>query len=218
MAQLPNFRQVFPLNHQPAVQQQVPQNVGDLKGSELRLATGTIIILCGVFEIIIATYLICLGDSLHCPYYDRVGWGLWNGAFAIITGSFGLASTRKKSIVITFKILAIIATLICGLCLGFQATITACNGDANGIDRFLLYIIICSSFGLQFVACIIGASATCFRNGVPQHQVITNPRQANVASPYTGVVNMAMQPAPVNGGSVNDDPPSYQVAITQPYI
>lgn len=84
MAQLPNFRQVFPLNHQPAVQQQVPQNVGDLKGSELRLATGTIIILCGVFEIIIATYLICLGDSLHCPYYDRVGWGLWNGAVSAL--------------------------------------------------------------------------------------------------------------------------------------
>ncbi|XP_071837693.1 uncharacterized protein [Apostichopus japonicus] len=228
MAQLPN-QQGFPLNHQPVVmvQQQVPQNVGNLKGSGPRRAMGSLIIACGIVQIIIAIWLLNLRHSYYCSYYERVGWGLWNGVFAILTGSFGLASARKKSMVITFMILAIIATLLCAICCGFQAAQLACIGFYGAVGRFLLYLVICLSYGLQFLFCIIGASFTCVAicvtSGVPQ-QVITYPPyamppgQAYVANPYTGVVNMAMQPAPVNVGSDNDDPPAYQFAVAQPKI
>ncbi|XP_071837453.1 uncharacterized protein [Apostichopus japonicus] len=223
MAQLPN-QQGFPLNYQPVVmvQQQVPQNVGNLKGSGPRRAMGSLIIACGCAQIV---FSICLVIVLR-PYGLLYGhWGIWNGVLAIIIGSFGLASARKKSMVITFMVLAINATLLCVLCCGYQAT-HAAYFRYYDVGAFVLFTISCLLYGLQLLFCIIGASFTCvaLSDGVPQQQLITYPPhamppgQAYGASPYTGVVNMAMQPAPVNVGSVNDDPPAYQFAVAQPKI
>ncbi|XP_071837452.1 uncharacterized protein [Apostichopus japonicus] len=175
MAQLPN-QQGFPSNHQPVVmaQQQVPQNVGNLKGSGPRRVMGSLIIACGSAQIIIS---ICLLIVLR-PYGFFDGhWGIWNGVFAIITGTFGLASARKKSMVITFMILAIIATLLCALCCGVQATYAAQSSGYYYVVPFVLFIIICLSYGLQLLFCIIGASFTCgaLSDGVQQQQLITHP-------------------------------------------
>ncbi|XP_071837455.1 uncharacterized protein [Apostichopus japonicus] len=205
MAQLPN-QQGFPLNYQPVVmvQQQVPQNVGNLKGSGPRRAMGSLIIACGCAQIV---FSICLVIVLR-PYGLLYGhWGIWNG------------------VVITFMVLAINATLLCVLCCGYQAT-HAAYFRYYDVGAFVLFTISCLLYGLQLLFCIIGASFTCvaLSDGVPQQQLITYPPhamppgQAYGASPYTGVVNMAMQPAPVNVGSVNDDPPAYQFAVAQPKI
>ncbi|XP_071837064.1 uncharacterized protein [Apostichopus japonicus] len=213
----------YPLNHQPVImlQQQTTQNVGDLKGSVPRRITGSLIIACGIAQIIISI-VICL------LYYGTIygHWGLWNGVFAVITGSFGLASARKKSMVMTFMVLAIIATLLCAICCGFQASLAAWLSRYYG-DSTVLFITICILYEVQFFCCIFGASFTCvaLSDGVPQQRVITYPHfvmppgQFYGANPYcTGVVNMAMQPAPVNVDSVNDDPPAYQDAVAQPKI
>ncbi|XP_071837696.1 uncharacterized protein [Apostichopus japonicus] len=223
MAQVPN-QHGLPLNHQPGimVQQQIPQHVGDLKGSGPRRTMGSLIIACGIAQIIISILIISFVS--YGFYFGH--WGLWNGVFAITAGSFGLASARKRSMVITFMVLAIIATLLCALCCGFQATYAAFNSRYYG-GMTVLFIIICLSYGLQFLFCIIGASFTCsaLSDGVTQQRVIVYPPyamppgQAYGASPYTGEVNMAMQPAPVNVGSVNDSgPPAYQFAAAEPKI
>ncbi|XP_071837456.1 uncharacterized protein [Apostichopus japonicus] len=218
MAQLPN-QQGFPLNHQPVliVQQLVPQNVGNLKGSGPRRAMGSLIIACGCAQIVLS---ICLLILLR-PYGFFDGhWGIWNGVFAIITGSFGLVSARKKSMVITFMVLAINAAVLCALCCVIQGIFSR----YSSLAPLVLFIIIGLSYGLQFLFCIIGASFTCvaFSCGVP-YQGITYPPhamppgQAYEATPYTGAVNMAMQPAAFNVGS-DEGLPTNDLVTAQPNI
>lgn len=77
MAQAPT-QPGFPLNHQPIFigPQQVPQNVGRLRGSGPRQATGSLIITCGIVQIILGIVLLVLPNRNDM---DCVSWGIWNG-------------------------------------------------------------------------------------------------------------------------------------------
>ncbi|XP_071836744.1 uncharacterized protein [Apostichopus japonicus] len=218
MAQAPT-QPGFPLNHQPIFigPQQVPQNVGRLRGSGPRQVTGSLIITCGIVQIILGIVLLVLPKRNGT---DCVGWGIWNGVFAIITGSFGIKSGRAKSMVITFMILAIIATLMSASCCCAQALQAAFY--RQGYGRRAAYIIICLAYGLEFLSCIIGASYTCValcgaNTQELQHVIVYQPYamppgHGNAANLYPGVVYMANQPASGSYGS----PPTYEFATSQP--
>ncbi|PIK48892.1 hypothetical protein BSL78_14227 [Apostichopus japonicus] len=181
----------------------------------------------------------------HCSNYTRhcftsfaepqrhglCGLGIWNGVFAIITGSFGIKSGRAKSMKSNESLKG------GGLghyfydsrhnCNSNECKLLLCTGVTTafvreGHGRRASYIIICLAYGLECLSCIIGASYTCValcgaNTQELQHVIVYRPYAmppglGNAANLYPGVVNMANLPASGTYGS----PPTYEFATSQP--
>ncbi|KAJ8035897.1 hypothetical protein HOLleu_19712 [Holothuria leucospilota] len=89
-------------------------------GWKVRNIMGILQITFGVIEIVFGIAAICIPMS----YYDDtdvVGWGIWNGVFAIVTGSLGVCSKRRKCMIIAYMVTSIIAAVLSGTCLVWAA-------------------------------------------------------------------------------------------------
>ncbi|PIK53644.1 hypothetical protein BSL78_09456 [Apostichopus japonicus] len=188
MAQAPT-QPGFPLNHQPIFigPQQVPQNVGRLRGSGPRQATGSLIITCGIVQIILGIVLLVLPKRNGM---DCVGWGIWNGVFAIITGSFGIKSGRAKSMQGRGRRASYII-----ICLAYGLEWLSC--------------IIGASYTC---VALCGANTQELQHVIVYQPYAMPPGHGNAANLYPGVVYMANQPASGSYGS----PPTYEFATSQP--
>ncbi|XP_071819553.1 uncharacterized protein [Apostichopus japonicus] len=159
-------------------QPQVIQNAGNLKGSVPRFTVGVAIIICGIIEIMLMIELRTSFDS----YLGVVGWGIWNGA------------------VITFMVLAIIATLMSIIWWGHQASLVPC-GQIDS-DR---YIMITVTYALQACLCVIGAGFTCTALSAD------NQPQQVIVSRFLPVTPPAMHSY---GAVMFDQPPAYTPNIS----
>ncbi|PIK60439.1 hypothetical protein BSL78_02620, partial [Apostichopus japonicus] len=173
---------------QPQFQQNSPSglnqqqyNSSSLKGSTVRVITGGAIIVMGVLEILWAIVLLAVPQDYYYCRVENIGWGIWGGVFAIVTGSFGIASMRHKSMVIVYMILAIIASVIGVGGLISSAGAAGCVGSTehdyhysnnyynNSSDvnvhqqkiHLAFYILLAVTCAIQSLAAIIGASFTC---------------------------------------------------------
>ncbi|XP_071819582.1 uncharacterized protein [Apostichopus japonicus] len=186
-------------------QPQLIQNSKNLRGSVTRLVMGHGIIICGIIEIVLMIELLT-SFELYCSLLDIVGWGIWNGAFAVLTGFFGVFSRKSKCKVIAFMVLAIIATPMSLICGGFQATLASCkNGNGHSYDHDdqdnrVTYIMISVTYALQACFCIVGAAFTCTAlssDNQPQQAIIYQPHP--VAPPAIQSYGLHMdQPPPYN--------------------
>ncbi|PIK61590.1 hypothetical protein BSL78_01408 [Apostichopus japonicus] len=167
----------------PSGQNQQQYHSPSLKGLTARVITGGAIIVMGVFEILWAIVLLAVPLDIYYAYCtaDYIGWGIWGGVFAIVTGSFGIASRRQRSMVIVYMILAIIASVIAGGGLISSAVAADCvyrrlpKNDIYYTSSYFeyvnlmhqlnthvaFYILLAATFAIQSLAAIIGASFTC---------------------------------------------------------
>ncbi|KAJ8035895.1 hypothetical protein HOLleu_19710 [Holothuria leucospilota] len=114
-------------------------------GWKVRNIMGILQITFGVIEIVFGIAAICIPMSYY-DSSDNVGWGIWNGVFAIVTGFLGVYSKRRK-------------------CMWRRQ-----NRAAN----LAVYSILCIVFALQMLMSILGASFTCrpVCSNKPQQQVV----------------------------------------------
>ncbi|XP_071832014.1 uncharacterized protein [Apostichopus japonicus] len=202
----PQFQQ-----NSPSGQNQQQYNSSSLKGSTVRVITGGVIIVMGVFEILWAIVLLAVPRSYCVAEY--LGWGIWGGVFAIVTGSFGIASMRHKCMVIVYMILAIIASVIGGGGVISSAVAANCvgsskyyysyhynyygNGNVHQYKAHLaFYILLAVTCAIQSLAAIIGASFTCVAvcpgsNNQPQQMIVYQPTQP----PHQPINTQASYPA-----------------------
>ena len=77
---------------QPQIQQNVQWTQGQqhvnnnlaLKGTKVRMGTGTALIVTGVLEIIMASVVVGVPlDQYSCDNGDRIGWGIWGGVVSL---------------------------------------------------------------------------------------------------------------------------------------
>ncbi|XP_071832018.1 uncharacterized protein [Apostichopus japonicus] len=234
---------------QPQFQQNLPSgwnqqqyNSSSLKGSTVRVITGCVIIVMGVFEILWAIVLLAVPRS-YCVA-EFIGWGIWGGVFAIVTGSFGIASRRHKCMVIAYMILAIIASVIGGGGLISSAVAANCvgsskyqyyyyynyygNGNVHQYKAHLaFYILLAVTCAIQSLAAIIGASFTCVAvcpgsNNQPQQMIVYQPTQPphqpiNTQASYPAVITTNGQPAPYTS-NIQGVPPSYNYAVNNQHV
>ncbi|XP_071832041.1 uncharacterized protein [Apostichopus japonicus] len=195
----------------PSGQNQQQYHNSSLEGSTVRVITGGAIIVMGVFEIIWAIVLLAVPPDVYACNFENIGWGIWGGVFAIVTGSFGIASMRHKCMVIVYMILAIIASVIGGCGLISSAVVAKCLGSVKNdyyyygaLDvhqantLFALYILLAVTCAIQSLAAIIGASFTCVAvcpgsNNQPQQMIVYKPTQLphqpiNTQAPYPAVI------------------------------
>lgn len=191
---------------------------GNLWGSSVRSAMGIIQIVCGIIEVVLGITLISMPVRNYT--FANVGWGIWNGVFAIITGFHGVYSQRSKCMVIAYMVLSIIAAAMSFTCCAATSAVsptvyTLRWGDPyyDSDEEYLfgyryrfakahfgIYITLAVVYGLQMLTSIIGASFTCgaliSRNN--QHQIVyqQTAQPFQPAPPYTAIAN---QPPPYNG-------------------
>ncbi|XP_071832038.1 uncharacterized protein [Apostichopus japonicus] len=233
MAQ-PQFQQ-----NSPSGWNQQQYNNSSLKGSTVRVITGGAIIVMGVFEIIWAIVLLSVPLDYYFCIVEHIGGGIWGGVFAIVTGSFGIASRRHKCMVIVYMILAIIASVIAGGGLISSAFGARCVGSSKyyyyyddenvhqSNTHLAFYILLSVTFAIQSLAAIIGASFTCVAvcpgsNNQPQQMITYQPTQLpyqrmNSQAPYPAVITTNGQPTP-HTSNIQGVPPSYNYAANNQHV
>ncbi|KAJ8035900.1 hypothetical protein HOLleu_19719 [Holothuria leucospilota] len=156
-----------------------------LSGYKARSITGGIQIICGLLEIAfgIAVIIIPLRYSVllfgtRDANGDNVGWGIWNGVFAVVTGVLGCCSRRYKSVVVYYMLTSIIATVSSVFCLIWGVLhISRANRALPDYDRVVnlaMYSVLSIAFAVHMVTSLIGAifccSATSYTN--TPHQTV----------------------------------------------
>ncbi|XP_071832040.1 uncharacterized protein [Apostichopus japonicus] len=210
----PQFQQLS-----PSGQNQQQYHNSSLKGSTGRVITGCAIIVMGVFEIIWAIVLLAVPLDFFVCNMNNIGWGIWGGVFAIVTGCFGIASIRHKSMVFVYMILAIFASVIGGGGLINSATAARCVGSLKYDNTHLAFnILLAVTFAIQTLAAIIGTSftvvAVCPESNNQRQQMITyQPTQVpyqplNSQAPYPAVITTDGQETPYTS-NIQGVPPSY---------
>lgn len=182
---------------------------GMLWGAKARMITASFQIVLGVLEVILGITLIVLPLE-YSDIADYIGWGIWCGAFSILSGCFGIASRRSKCVAITYMVLSIIAAVMCGVCLNQQIWLAFSvkrierysywySDEANIRTHFSLYVTLAVSLLPQGIASIIGAcsftcGALCYSQAGYDRQLmyyqLREPTQQTVGSappPYTVV-------------------------------
>ncbi|KAJ8023373.1 hypothetical protein HOLleu_35797 [Holothuria leucospilota] len=71
---------------------------GKLWGSNVRRRTGIIQIVCRRIEFVLGIAVIFVSAN-YSNHTDNVGWGVWTGVFAIVTGFLGVYSVKKRCVV-----------------------------------------------------------------------------------------------------------------------
>ncbi|XP_071832026.1 uncharacterized protein [Apostichopus japonicus] len=221
-------------------QNQQQYNYSSLKGSTGRVITGGVIIVMGVFEILLAIVLLAVPQDYYYCRVENIGWGIWGGVFAIVTGSFGIASMRHKCMVIVYMILAIIASVIGGgglissavaaKCVGLMKNDFYHYGDWNVHQaniHLAFYILLTVTCAFQSLAAIIGASFTCVAvcpgsNNQPQQMITHQPTQVpyqpfNSQTPYPAVITTNGQATPYTS-NIQGVPPSYNYAANNQHV
>ncbi|XP_071832022.1 uncharacterized protein [Apostichopus japonicus] len=201
---------------QPQFQQNLPSgwnqqqyNSSSLKGSTVRVITGCVIIVMGVFEILWAIVLLAVPRS-YCVA-EFIGWGIWGGVFAIVTGSFGIASRRHKCMYQYYYYYNYYG-----------------NGNVHQYKAHLaFYILLAVTCAIQSLAAIIGASFTCVAvcpgsNNQPQQMIVYQPTQPphqpiNTQASYPAVITTNGQPAPYTS-NIQGVPPSYNYAVNNQHV
>ncbi|XP_071832034.1 uncharacterized protein [Apostichopus japonicus] len=233
----PQFQQIS-----PSGQNQQQYHNSSLKGSTGRVITGGAIIVMGVFEIIWAIVLLAVPLDFYVCDMDNIGWGIWGGVFAIVTGCFGIASIRHKSMVIVYMILAIIASVIAGGGLINSATAARCDGSLKKYDHYYVYgdgnvhqlnthlvfnILLAVTFAIQSLAAIIGAIFTVVAIcpgsiNQPQQMITYQPTQVpyqpfNSQAPYPAVITTDGQETPYTS-NIQGVPPTYNYAANNQHV
>ncbi|XP_071832036.1 uncharacterized protein [Apostichopus japonicus] len=216
----PQFQQ-----NSPSGQNQQQYNSSSLEGSTVRVITGGAIIVMGVFEILWAIVLLAVPQDYYYFRVENIGWGIWGGVFAIVTGSFGIASMRHKCMVIVYMILAIIASVIGGGGLISSAVAANCVGslkndyyyyyDDENVHQsnthLAFYILLAVTCAIQSLADIIGASFTC---GAVCPGSNNQPQQM---APYPAVITTNGQTTPYTS-NIQGAPPSYNYAVNNQHV
>ncbi|XP_071832039.1 uncharacterized protein [Apostichopus japonicus] len=200
MAQ-PQFQQ-----NSPSGWNQQQYNNSSLKGSTVRVITGGAIIVMGVFEIIWAIVLLSVPLDYYFCIVEHIGGGIWGGVFAIVTGSFGIASRRHK-------------------CMYYYYYDDENVHQSN--THLAFYILLSVTFAIQSLAAIIGASFTCVAvcpgsNNQPQQMITYQPTQLpyqrmNSQAPYPAVITTNGQPTP-HTSNIQGVPPSYNYAANNQHV
>ncbi|KAJ8035898.1 hypothetical protein HOLleu_19713 [Holothuria leucospilota] len=182
-----NLQPVIATGAVPTTANPYPNTEG-LKGSKVRKVTGVFQMVCGTIEVAFAIVVLCLPlqKKIQEYYYvhlwsvkysyttedvdetDKIGWGIWNGLFAIVTGCLGLYSKRSKYMVAAYMATSIIATLSSISCL-IWAAVSVANAIGESMQyvhdnqeaSLAMYIILSIVFAVQMVMSILGASFTC---------------------------------------------------------
>ncbi|KAJ8023593.1 Protein O-linked-mannose beta-1,4-N-acetylglucosaminyltransferase 2 [Holothuria leucospilota] len=220
----PNQQQVLGNQQYPhvvtgAIGNQNPTNQ-KLWGGNVRRIMGILQIVFGGIELAIGIAVIVIPNYYF--YQDYVGWGIWTGVFAIVTGFLGVFSVRTKCMVIAYMVTSIItAVMSAGCCL--YAIIGASRSSISYYYRetanLALYIILCIIVFSQMVISIIGASFTCnaicSTTGQPQQVVYLSPQPMpqQYAPPPQYTVN-----APQSGRQYNTTAPTAYDAFVSPKI
>lgn len=166
---------------------------GSLWGSNVRRSMGIIQIISGGIEFVLGIALICLPTD-YFDHIDYVGWGIWTGVFAIVTGFLGVFSLTKRCMVIAYMITSIITAVLCTGCFLYAVFgVLIGSYGTNGTANLALYIILCIVFFTHMVISIIGASFTCgaliSSTNQPQQVVYYTPQplhqQYGPTPPYT---------------------------------
>lgn len=152
----------------PGVFQNSTPAGGKLWGSSVRLLMGIAQIICGVIELALGTAVICV-PTRYYDDMDNVGWGIWTGVFAIVTGFLGVFSLRMQCMVIAYMVCSIIAAVMgAGSCIYAGIGAGEISYEVHYHYDYSypranmpLYIVMCITFFVQMVTSIIGASFTC---------------------------------------------------------
>lgn len=144
-------------------------------GWKVRNIMGILQITFGVIEIVFGIAAICIPMSYY-DNSDNVGWGIWNGVFAIVTGFLGVYSKRRKCMIIAYMVTSIIGAVLSGTCIVWVANMItfATWRRENRAANLAVYSILCIVFALQMLMSILGASFTCrpVCSSKPQQQVV----------------------------------------------
>lgn len=137
-----------------------------LRGSKARLISAIIHIVCGFVEFALGIAILLVPFTARFYPTKYVGWGIWNGAFACVTGVYGIYSRRNKCLITTYIVLAIIgAVFSCASLIWASLTATKIKIYASRRDYFeqyFMYITLCVAFGVQMVTSVIGVGFSCF--------------------------------------------------------
>lgn len=172
---------------------------GKLWGSNVRRSMGIVQIICGGIEFVLGIAAICI-PTYYFDHIDNVGWGMWTGVFAIVTGFLGVFSLKKRCMVIAYMITSIITAVLCAGCILYAVFGTIFGTwTYNVAANLALYIIMCIVFFINMVISIIGASFTCGAlisvTNQPQQVVYYTPQplqqQYGPTPPYTAVASQS---------------------------
>ncbi|KAJ8023374.1 hypothetical protein HOLleu_35799 [Holothuria leucospilota] len=184
-----------------------------LWGSNVRRSMGIRQIICGGIEFVFGIVVIGVHSYFLFDHWDYVGWGIWTGLFAIVTGSLGVLSQKKRCMVIAYMVTSIITAVLCAGCFVyaiFGARISHFILQyGGGAANLALYIILCIVFFIHMVISIIGARYTCGAlssatnqsqqvvNYTPQplHQQYVPPPPYTVAAAQSGITFQTSTPS-----------------------
>lgn len=191
-----------------------------LWGGNVRRIMGILQIVFGVIELVIGIVVIFVPNNYYYVQ-DYVGYGIWTGVFAIVTGFLGVFSLMTKCMVIAYMVTSIItAVLSAGCCLyAIDGAIVGAHSYYAQGANMALYIILCIIVFAQMVISIIGASftcnAVCSTTGQPQQVVYLSPQPVpqQCVPPPQYTVN-----APQSGIAYNTTAPTAHGAFVSPKI
>ncbi|KAJ8035742.1 hypothetical protein HOLleu_19513 [Holothuria leucospilota] len=204
----PSNQQVFVSEPYVVVTSAVPtiQNPSNekLPGYRGRCITGGIQIICGLLEIAFgiaviiiplryytATFLYARDGKPEDADGDNVGWGIWNGTFAVLTGVLGCCSRRSKSTAVAYVVTSLLAVVPSSICFLWGVLhISRANRALPDYDRVVnlaMYRILSIAFAVQIVTSISEACFGCCasRPTKSPHQVVhsTSPMPLQQAGP-----------------------------------
>lgn len=179
----------------PQAQNGINSTTKKLWGAKPRMIASMGQILTGLIEVVLGIVVVALPsinkdwDRLDYDKLDVGCWGIWCGAFGILTGCFGLGSQRKKSIhmVTAYMALSIITAVMCVACIipeaisivrvknaqryfyqqqGLRKHTFWYSGEVEFNEsrakaHLILYILLLVPFSIQGILSIIGAGSTC---------------------------------------------------------
>ncbi|KAJ8023298.1 hypothetical protein HOLleu_35676 [Holothuria leucospilota] len=154
-----------------------------------RRIIGNVQIVIGGIEVALGIAVIFVPDETSTLVnQDYVGWGIWHGVFAILSGSLGVYSARKMWEVIGYAITSIITAVLCAGCVFYAFLKAVVEGEGDTRDLNLpIYIILTIVFLIQMLISVIGATFSCDSMTIQSRQVM-NPSsnlEATLESQHT---------------------------------